>query len=137
MREQFAIAFVTAVSFARASDAPLAANLESIPNFSGTITIESATPGPLPGLAGPTGVWVRYAPSLPVDCSPPRGCYASTQRLHYSFNCVPRYAILVERTSFDLNGTIIKHEALGHYAPSNDEAANRVLTAFCGYRDRD
>lgn len=120
-----------------ASGALRAASWESIPTISGTITIEADTLGPSAQIAGATGVWIQYAPSLSVDCSPPRGCYASRQRIHYTFSCTPRYAILTARTSFDLNGAILKHETLGMPAASNDEAANRVLTAFCGLSEHE
>ena len=52
----------------------------------------------------------------------PRGCYAKTQRIHYDFNCAPRYTVMTERVSMDLNGTIVKHEVL--------EAAPRYTPAF-------
>jgi hypothetical protein len=124
-----------ALGLAVASDGAQAASWESIPTFSGTITIEMETLGPSSQIVGATGAWVRYSPSLSVDCSPPRGCYAATQRLHYVFNCMPRYIILMERTSFDLGGTTLKHEHVGSHAVANDEAAKRLLTAFCGAWD--
>ena len=81
--------------------------------------------------------FMTFTPTLSVDCSPPRGCYASTQRIQYNFNCAPRYAVAVERISMDLNGNVLKHEIPESYVVSNDEAANRVLSTFCGPRDRD
>lgn len=114
-----------------------AAPWESIPTFSGLIDIELDTLGPSGRIAGATGVWVRYTPTLSVDCSPPRGCYANTQRIYYNFNCRPRYAVAMERISMDLKGAVIKHEIFAIYVTSNDEAAHRVLNAFCGLPDRD
>jgi hypothetical protein len=135
---QVAISLITwCLAVSMACDASLAATWESIPSLSGTVTIEPDTLGPSSQISGALSVWVRYSPSLSVDCSPPRGCYASTQRIRYDFNCMPRYATIMERTSFDLNGAVIKHEVSGSYAASNDEAANRVLTKYCGSRDRD
>ena len=128
-----ASALVSAIPY----QAPRAATWESIPTFSGLVHIELDTLGPSTRIAGATGVWVRYTPTLSVDCSPPRGCYASTQRIYYNFNCTPRYAVTMERISMDLNGAVIKHELSGNYAVSNDEAANRVLNTFCGPPDRD
>ena len=114
-----------------------AAAWESIPAFSGAIVIETDTLAASPQLAGSTGVWVRYTPALSIDCSPPRGCYANSQRIYYNFGCVPRYAIVVERVSMDLNGTVLKHEMPGTYAAANDEAANRIFKEFCRAWDRD
>jgi len=73
--------------------------------------------------------------TLSVDCSPPRGCYAKTQRIHYDFNCAPRYTVMTERVSMDLNGTIVKHEVLEaapRYTPAFGVGALQVLETFCG-----
>lgn len=128
---------VAAIAFAGATTGLHAEGWDSIPAFSGTIVIESETAGPSTRIAGVTGVWVRYTPALSIDCSPPRGCYASSQRIYYAFGCAPRYAVVVERISMDLNGAVIRHEMPGNHAASQDEAANRILNAFCGVRDRD
>ena len=118
--------------------APLhAATWETTPAFSGTVVIETDTLAPSAQLAGASGVWVRYTPSLSIDCSPPRGCYASSQRIYYNFSCAPRYAVVVERISMDLNGAVLKRETPGTYAAANDEATKRVLKEFCRAWDRD
>lgn len=73
--------------------------------------------------------------TLSVDCSPPRGCYAKTQRIHYDFNCAPRYTVMTERVSMDLNGTIVKHEVLEaapRYTPAFGVGALQVLETLCG-----
>ena|SRR5664279_93108 len=124
-----------AILIAFASDALVAADWVSPPSSGATIAIDMESLGPAPRIAGLNGVWVRYAPTLSVDCSPPRGCYANTQRIYYSFTCAPRYAVLVERISMDLNGAIIKHEISDSYAPAYDEAATRVLDTFCPLRE--
>jgi hypothetical protein len=109
-----------------------AAGWDSIPTSSGLITLESVGP---PGLvAGASGAWVLYTPALSVDCSPPRGCYAKTQRIHYDFSCAPRYIVLTERISMDLNGTIINREvrdAAPSYTPAYDAGTMQVLDTFC------
>jgi hypothetical protein len=125
----------SAILLAIASDALGAADWVSPPISGATITIDMESLGPATRIAGLNGVWVRYAPTLSVDCSPPRGCYANTQRTYYSFSCVPRYAVLVERISMDLNGAIIKHEVSDGYTLAYDEAATRVLDTFCPLRE--
>ena len=98
-----------------------------------SVTVESFGPSSL--ISGASGAWVLYAPALSVDCSPPRGCYAKTQRIHYDFNCAPRYTVMTERVSMDLNGTIVKHEVLEaapRYAPALGVGARQVLDTFCG-----
>jgi hypothetical protein len=62
---------------------------------------------------------------------------ATTQRILYDFSCKPRYAVLMERISMDLNGTFIKHELFETYVAAYDPAASRVLNTFCPLRDRD
>src|SRR5262245_8303480 len=118
------------------SSTPLVvAGSDSVPGASGPIDIETNSLGPSTRIAGASSVWIRYTPTLSVDCSPPRGCYAATQRILYNFSCKPRYAVLMERISMDLNGAIIKHEVSDTYGPADDPAAIRVLNKFCSLRD--
>jgi len=103
-----------------------------------SVTVESLGPPTL--IAGGSGAWVVYAPTLSVDCSPPRGCYAKTQRIHYDFSCAPRYAVVTERISMDLNGNIVKHELQGataNYALSNSTGATELLDTFCPLPSRE
>ena len=106
------------------------------------VALDVGTVGPSLRFSGATGIWVTYSPSLSVDCSPPRGCYARTQRIQYVFNCSPRWAMPVERLSADLNGTVIKREVREEgepYAVDADVAALVILETYCpvrGYRDR-
>jgi len=102
------------------------------------VAVESIEPSAQ--IAGATGVWMRYTPTLSADCSPPRGCYAATQRIHYNLGCAPRYIVLVERISMDLNGTIIKYEARDAGTVSGreyDVVASDVLNAFCPLPERE
>ena len=84
----------------------------------------------------------KPSPSLSVECSPPRGCYAKTQRIYYVFNCAPRYAMPVERLSTDINGSIIKQETrtgAEPYSADADVGAFVILETYCpvrGWRDR-
>lgn len=105
-----------------------------LPPTAGPFAVDTGTLGPSLRVPGAVGAWVQYAPGLSVDCSPPRGCLANTQRLHYVFNCAPRYAVLVERISYDLNGNIVNHEVrdlAAGYGIAYDGGANAVLAAFC------
>lgn len=106
------------------------------------VAIETQTVGPSLRYPGTTGVWITYRPSLSVDCSPPRGCYAKTQRIYYVFNCSPRYAMPIERMSTDINGTIIKQETRSDadpYYADGDVGAFVIMETYCplrGWRDR-
>jgi hypothetical protein len=113
---------------------------ETGPSYAGTLTIDANSLGPSLSVPGTTGVWVYHSPTMSVDCSPPRGCYATTQRIYYVFNCAPRYAMPMERISMDLNGKVVKHEVRHGqptYSQTYDEAAHLVLDAFCRGRDHD
>jgi hypothetical protein len=106
------------------------------------VAIETNTVGPSLRYPGTTGVWVTYSPSLSVDCGPPRGCYAKTQRIYYVFSCSPRYAMPIERVSADLNGSVIKREARSDgdaYSADADVGAWVIMETYCpsrGARDR-
>lgn len=111
---------------------------ETGPSYAGPLAIELYSLGPSLQIPGATGVWVRHAPTLSVDCSPPRGCYATNQRIFYVFNCAPRYALPMERISMDLNGAIVKHEVRQGqptYPLTYDEAAILVLDTYCPTRE--
>jgi hypothetical protein len=132
--------WITSVAFVliASTGALRAAGWDSIPSASDAVTVESF--GLSKRMTRASGAWVLYAPTLSVDCSPPRGCYARTQRIHYDFSCSPRYALMTERISMDLNGTIVKHEVLdaaASYPASYDAAAVRVLDTFCPIPSRD
>jgi len=106
------------------------------------IAIDTNTAGPSLRVPGATGVWVTYSPSMSVDCSPPRGCYAKTQRVYYVFNCSPRWAVPLERLSADINGTVVNREVRGEgdpYAADADVGAFVIMETYCparGWRDR-
>ena len=105
---------------------------DTVPSASDLVTVESL--GPSTVIPRADGAWVLYAPTLSVDCSPPRGCYANTQRIHYDFSCSGRYAVMTERISMDLNGNVVKHESIAAspgYAPSYDAGAIKILETFC------
>jgi hypothetical protein len=133
----FSHAFVARVSVvlfgALVSPLVSSASFESRPGLlSDVVTVESLGPPSL--VASGTGAWILYAPTLSVDCSPPRGCYARTQRIHYDFSCSPRYAVMTERISMDLNEAIVKHELqerASRYDPTFDPGAIAVLEKFC------
>ena len=77
-----------------------------------TIEFDVDSVSPVAGWPGAIGAWVRYTHALSVDCSPPRGCYAASQRIYYHAVC-PVYAIAeIRRISMDLNGNIVSQTAV-------------------------
>jgi hypothetical protein len=99
------------------------------------VAIETNKLLPSTRFAGAFAIWVQHSYAISVDCRPPRGCYAKTQVINYHFSCWPRYIIVVERISMDLNGNIVKHEVLEPAPTSvlNYEADDEVLNRFCGF----
>ena len=82
--------------------------------------------------AGAIAIWVPYSYAISVDCSPPRACYANSQVINYHFSCWPRYIVVVESLSMDLNGDVVKHAVYDPTPVPDYEADNGVLNRFCG-----
>lgn len=130
------IARIAAVAIATATSA--IATAQGVPAVG--FTIDASSLGPSPTYPGASSVWVLYdPPGMSFDCSPPRGCYAKTQRINYTFNCAPAYAVITERISYDLGGNVVNHEVQNIQSanPSTYDAGGRmVLSTYCGARSR-
>jgi hypothetical protein len=59
------------------------------------------------GWSGVGGAWVRFNYTMSIDCSPPRACYARSQRIYYLVNCSIVAMSEVQRVSLDLNGGVV------------------------------
>ena len=83
---------------------------------------------------GAVAVWFHQTYPISVECNPPRGCYARSQLTNYHFSCAPRYVVVVERISFDLNGEVVKHEFLepGAIYDLGYGTGGGVVERFCG-----
>lgn len=96
------------------------------------VAIETNKLLPSTRFAGAFAIWMQYSYAISVDCSPPRACYAKTQVINYHFRCWPRYIVVAERISMDLNGDIVNHEVLEPTPVPVYEADHDVLNRFCG-----
>jgi hypothetical protein len=96
------------------------------------VAIETNKFSPSTRFAGAVSIWVPYSYALSVDCSPPRACYANSQVINYHFSCWPRYIVVVESISMDLNGDVVKHEVLEPTPAPDFEASSDVLDRYCG-----
>jgi hypothetical protein len=98
------------------------------------IVIETNKLSPSTRFVGALAIWVQNSYAISIDCRPPRGCYAKIQVINYHFSCAPRYVIVGERISMDLNGNVVKHEVLEPAATSglDYDAHREVLERFCG-----
>src|SRR5689334_17245220 len=73
----------------------------TLPSASATISVISQAT--LEGSGDAVGGWVLINYALSVDCSPPRACYASSQRVYSYAYCSTRAIREMKRTSLDLN----------------------------------
>jgi hypothetical protein len=63
------------------------------------------------------GAWFRYNYALSIDCSPPRGCLAASQRIYYRVDCSLNAITPIQRISLDLNGNVTRLDANFTAAP--------------------
>jgi hypothetical protein len=81
---------------------------------------------------GADAIWVYISYPMSIECNPPRACYAKAQVINYHFSCSPRYVIVAERISLDLNGDVVKHEVLEPGGTYELGYAPEALEMFCG-----
>lgn len=61
--------------------------------------------------------WILYTYSTSVDCSPPRGCYAASQRVYSLVNCAAQAIAPVQQISMDRHGDVIAQTGVNFNAP--------------------
>lgn len=71
------------------------------------VVVEVETWGAVEGLQGVIGGWVRYNYPMAIDCSPPRACYAKSQRFYYLVHCASGAMTSVRKISLDQNGGVV------------------------------
>lgn len=91
------------------------------------------------GIPHTVGAWLRYRFASSVDCSPPRGCYASSQRNYVVASCHTGTLRLMQRRMMDLNDRVIAQSdyAGWEYFPPPASLDSLALARLCfHYRDR-
>lgn len=91
------------------------------------------------GIPHTVAAWLRYRFATAVDCSPPRGCYASSQRNYVIASCHTGTIRHVQRRMMDLNDRVVAQTDLGgwEYFPPPGGLDSLVLVRLCfHYRDR-
>ena len=63
------------------------------------------------------GAWILYTYSTSIDCSPPRNCYAASQRVYSLVNCAAQAIAPVQKISMDRNGDAIAQSDVNFNAP--------------------
>jgi hypothetical protein len=110
----------------------------SLPSASAAISVKSSAR--VEGLADTVGGWVVINYAMSVDCSPPRACYASSQRVYAHAYCSMGAIREIQRISLDLNGNVLAEtgERVAYIPPrgSVDRAVARTLCEEYGFNFR-
>lgn len=81
------------------------------------IAVDMDSVGAVEGYPDRVGAWVLYTYSTSIDCSPPRGCYAASQRVYSLVNCAVQAIAPVQQVSMDRNGNVIAQSDVNFNAP--------------------
>jgi hypothetical protein len=76
-------------------------------NLSGSLAVDADSVRPVAQYPDRLGMWLRYTYAMSIDCSPPRGCLAASQRVYALVNCPAQAIAYVQRISMDLNGNVV------------------------------
>lgn len=105
----------------------------SLPASSAAITVNWSEVGPIEGLPATVGGWVLISYARSVDCSPPRACYASSQRVYVYAYCSTGAIKDIQRISMDLNGNVVAQtDERAAYIPSSGSIDGEVMRTLCG-----
>ena len=111
-----------------------------VPNSSSTaLAVDADSVNLVEGLPYTVGGWFRYTYSLSIDCSPPRGCLAATQRVHYRADCLLKAVMPIQRIFLDLNGNVQRSDNFGAapYLPPLGSLESMAVRSLCfDYRFR-
>ena len=107
------------------------AEVLSLTSADGSV-IETNRSHPSTRFIGADSVWSYQTYPMSIECNPPLGCYASSQLTNYHFSCSPRYVVVVEQFSMDLNGNVVKHEFQAPGGELRYFTSGDVVERFCG-----
>lgn len=117
------------------ADSAAPENWVDIPNSSATaLAVDADSVSPVEGLPYTVGAWFRYTYNLSIDCSPPRGCLAASQRIYYRVDCPLKAITPIQRISLDLNGNVTKPDAgfnAASYLPSLGSLESLAIRSLC------
>lgn len=96
-------------------------------------SLDHESVAPVDGLPHTLGAWFRLRFATSVDCSPPRACYAASQRSYYHLNCHTGHVRLVERQFLDLNDNVLRRDEFlpWYYIPPAGGVEHHGLAAAC------
>lgn len=135
VRRAVAIAAVCAA----AADPAASENWVTLSNYGITaIAVDADSVTPVEGSPDTRTAWFRFTYAVMLDCSPPRGCLASSQRVQYRVTCIGglRGAIApIQRTLLDLAGNVLASSEVTldvvPYVPPPGTVENEMASSFC------
>ena len=99
-----------------------------------TVAVDADSVTTVEGLPGTMIAWFRVSYAVMLDCSPPRGCLASSQRIQYRVICSIGVIAPIQRTLLDLAGNVLAQSEVTPnvpaYAPPSIIEAEMVSN-FC------
>jgi hypothetical protein len=103
-----------------------------------TIAVDADSVTTVEGSPETRTAWFRFTYDVMLDCAPPRGCLASSQRIHYRVTCIGglRGAVApIQRTVLDLAGNILAQSEVtlnvAPYVPPLGTIESEMVSSFC------
>ncbi len=78
--------------------------------------------------------WFRFTYAVMLDCSPPRGCLASSQWIQYRVICSIGAIAPIQRMLLDLAGNVLAQSdvtLVAPYAPPRGSTEIAMVSSFC------
>jgi hypothetical protein len=99
-----------------------------------TVAVDADSVTTVEGLPGTVTAWFRFSYAVMLDCSPPRGCLASSTRIQYRVICSIGVIAPIQRTLLDLAGNVLAQSEVtldvAAHAPRSPTEAEMV-SSFC------
>ena len=100
-----------------------------------SIAVDADSVTTVEGLPGTMIAWFRFSYAVMLDCSPPRGWLASSQRVQYRVICSIGAIAPIQRTLLDLAGNVLVQFEVtlnaAAYAPRPGTSEGEMVSSFC------
>ena len=100
------------------------------------IAVDADSVTPVEGLPGTMTAWFRFSYAVMLDCSPPRGCLASSQRIQYRVICSISAIAPIQRTLLDLAGNVLAQSEVTPDVPAHGAPPGTIEGRSMGCRWR-
>ena len=100
-----------------------------------TVAVDADSVTTVEGLPGTMTAWFRFSYAVMLDCSPPRGCLASTQRIQYRVIYSIGAIAPIQRTLLDLAGNVLAQSQVtlnvAAYGAPPGTIEGEMVSSFC------